>query len=186
MYASDTKPNTKPDTKPETSQLNRTPTIARQPDIKRLGAYLIDAGLITLSQVDVALNDQEFMDDGMRFGDVLVARGWVKQQTLDYLIEKVVEPEQLIARRVVLEESMTVRHDLHATPEVIVQEAPAVEPVSATANILAEARSLDGDAVFQVVLPPLEQTTRTDPTLSNQRRSLSSQPEEKDGLNWVG
>jgi hypothetical protein len=175
MYASDTKP--------ETSQLNRISTIARQPDIKRLGAYLIDAGLITPSQVDVALNDQEFMDDGMRFGDVLVARGWVKQQTLDYLIAKVVEPEQLIARRVVLEESMTVRHDLHATPEVPV---PEEKPVLATANVLGEARSLDGDAVFQVVLPPLEQTTRPDPTLSNQRRSLSSLPEEKDGLNWVG
>jgi hypothetical protein len=179
MYASDTKP--------ETSPLNRIPTNPsshRQPDIKRLGAYLIDAGLITPSQVDVALNDQEFMDDGMRFGDVLVARGWVKQQTLDYLIEKVVEPEQSIARRVVLEESMTVRH-LHTAPEIMPQEVPEPKPVVAE-NILAEARSLDGDAVFQVVLPPLEQTTRTDPTLSNQRRSLSSQPEEKDGLNWVG
>jgi hypothetical protein len=182
MYASDTKP----DTKQDTSQLNRISSHPRQPDIKRLGAYLIDAGLITLSQVDVALNDQEFMDDGMRFGDVLVARGWVKQQTLDYLIEKVVEPEQSIARRVVLEESMTVRQDLHATPEAPTPGILETEPVLATANILAEARSLDGDAVFQVVLPPVEQTTRPDPTLSNQRRSLSSQPEEKDGLNWVG
>jgi hypothetical protein len=178
MYASDTKPEIRP--------VNHIPTSTRQPDIKRLGAYLIDAGLITPSQVDVALNDQEFMDDGMRFGDVLVARGWVKQQTLDYLIEKVVEPEQSIARRVVLEESMTVRHHLHATPEVAAPEVPEEKPVLATANVLGEARSLDGDAVFQVVLPPLEQTTRTDPTLSNQRRSLSSQPEEKDGLNWVG
>lgn len=65
--------------------------VSSQP--KRLGSYLVEAGLITSAQVDVALNDQKIMGD-MRFGDVLVARGWIKQQTLDYLIKKVVEPEQ--------------------------------------------------------------------------------------------
>lgn len=65
---------------------------------KRLGSYLVEAGLITSAQVDVALNDQKIMSD-MRFGDVLVARGWIKQQTLDYLIKKVVEPEQQAAKQ---------------------------------------------------------------------------------------
>jgi hypothetical protein len=41
---------------------------------KRLGGYLVEAGLITPAQVDVALNDQKIMD-GMRFGEVLSARG---------------------------------------------------------------------------------------------------------------
>lgn len=67
------------------------------PSAKYLGSYLVEAGLITSAQVDVALNDQKIMDD-MRFGEVLVARGWVKQQTLDYLIKKVVEPEQRAAK----------------------------------------------------------------------------------------
>ena len=65
--------------------------------VKCLGYYLVEAGLITQAQVDVALNDQKIMDD-MRFGEVLVARGWIKQQTLDYLIRKIVEPEQRAAR----------------------------------------------------------------------------------------
>ncbi|WP_106253988.1 hypothetical protein [Phormidesmis priestleyi] len=65
--------------------------------MKRLGCYLIEAGLITQAQIDVALNDQKIMDD-MRFGEVLVARGWIKQQTLDYLIKKIVDPEQRAAR----------------------------------------------------------------------------------------
>ncbi len=59
---------------------------------KRLGAYLIEAGLITPAQVDVVLNDQQVT--GMRFGEILATRGWVKQQTIEYLMQKVVLPER--------------------------------------------------------------------------------------------
>lgn len=59
---------------------------------KRLGGYLVDAGLLTPAQVDVALNDQKMT--GMRFGEILAARGWVKQQTIEYLMQKVILPEQ--------------------------------------------------------------------------------------------
>jgi hypothetical protein len=69
------------------------------PAAKRLGSYLVEAGLITPAQVDVALNDQKMMDD-LRFGEALVTRGWIKQQTLDYLIKKIVEPEQQALRQV--------------------------------------------------------------------------------------
>ncbi len=69
----------------------------RNGSVKCLGYYLVEAGLITQAQVDVVLNDQKIMDD-MRFGEVLVARGWIKQQTLDYLIKKIVEPEQRAAK----------------------------------------------------------------------------------------
>jgi hypothetical protein len=201
----------------------------KHPEIKRLGAYLIDAGLITPGQVDVALNDQEFMEDRMRFGDVLVARGWVKQQTLDYLIEKVVEPEQLIARRVVLEDAMTVRHDVHHVPSprlhavqtldppavnaptaepitlgqividtieepITVEEPIVAEPITVEQpidqNVVAQARSLDGDTVFQIVMPPRHTaaslTPKVDPTLKNERKSLASVDDTEDGLNWVG
>lgn len=59
---------------------------------KRLGGYLVDAGLLTPGQVSVALNDQKMT--GMRFGEILAARGWVKQQTIEYLMRKVIIPEQ--------------------------------------------------------------------------------------------
>ncbi len=59
---------------------------------KRLGGYLVEAGLLTPAQIDVALNDQKLT--GMRFGEILAARGWVKQQTIEYLMHKVVLPEQ--------------------------------------------------------------------------------------------
>jgi hypothetical protein len=173
----------------------------KQPEIKRLGAYLIEAGLITPAQVDVALNDQEFMEDEMRFGDVLVARGWIKQQTLDYLMEKVVEPEQTIARRVVLEDAMLVRHtvpheallhDLVLDPPTVIEPEPVVQPEPVAAaphkSVLGQARSLDGDTIFQVVMPAIHQNDlpdSLDPSLQNERKPLTA-AETEDGLNWVG
>ncbi|MGF1603184.1 MAG: hypothetical protein ACFCU8_14405 [Thermosynechococcaceae cyanobacterium] len=61
---------------------------------KRLGGYLIDAGLLTDSQVEVALNDQR--STGMRFGDIIVERGWVKRRTIEYLTNKVINMEREI------------------------------------------------------------------------------------------
>ncbi len=62
------------------------------PRKKRLGGYLVEAGLLTPAQVDMVLHDQKAT--GMRFGEILAARGWVKQQTIEYLMEKVVLPER--------------------------------------------------------------------------------------------
>jgi hypothetical protein len=59
---------------------------------KRLGAYLVDAGLLTADQINVILNDQQ--STGMRFGEIVTARGWVKEQTIEWIVQKVVEPER--------------------------------------------------------------------------------------------
>lgn len=78
---------------PDFSRRPSAPAAANSvPHRKRLGSYLIEAGLLTPAQVDVALNDQKLT--GMRFGEVLAARGWVKQQTIEYLMQKVILPEQ--------------------------------------------------------------------------------------------
>lgn len=70
--------------------------ISYDPTDKRLGSYLIDAGLLSPSQVDVALSDQA--STGLRFGEIIVERGWVKQQTIDYLHRKVIELEREIGQ----------------------------------------------------------------------------------------
>jgi hypothetical protein len=70
----------------------RVKTVPTLTGMKRIGSYLVDAGLLTLGQIEVALNDQKVT--GMRFGEILAARGWVKQQTVDYLMEKIVMPER--------------------------------------------------------------------------------------------
>jgi hypothetical protein len=70
--------------------------ISYDPTDKRLGSYLIDAGLLSPSQVDVALNDQA--STGLRFGEIIVERGWVKQQTIEYLHRKIIELEREIGQ----------------------------------------------------------------------------------------
>jgi hypothetical protein len=72
---------------------NLSPT----PRPKHLGGYLVEAGLLTPAQVDMVLDDQK--NSGMRFGEILAARGWVKQQTIEYLMEKVILPEQEALRK---------------------------------------------------------------------------------------
>ena len=62
------------------------------PNSKRIGSYLLDAGLVTKAQIDVALNDQK--STGMRLGEVVVMRGWVKEKTMRFIINKVIEIER--------------------------------------------------------------------------------------------
>lgn len=64
---------------------------------KRLGDYLVEAGLISEAQIHVALNDQNLaaqQGSPMKFGEILATRGWVKQQTIDYFMKKLVVPER--------------------------------------------------------------------------------------------
>jgi hypothetical protein len=95
-------------------QVQSVPLAPAKP--KRLGAYLVEAGLLTPAQIDVALNDQKIMSE-MRFGEVLVARGWIKQQTLDYLMKKIVEPEQ-----------RAVKQERLSPPTVPPRESPTTPP----------------------------------------------------------
>jgi hypothetical protein len=52
----------------------------------------MEAGLLTTAQLEVALADQQIT--GMRLGEVLVRRGWIKEETVEYLMEKVILPER--------------------------------------------------------------------------------------------
>jgi len=71
---------------------------------KRLGSYLVESGLLTTAQLDVALKDQKMTEEmtgtHMQLGEIVTARGWVKEQTIEYLMRKIVLPErQLIEKR---------------------------------------------------------------------------------------
>jgi hypothetical protein len=60
---------------------------------KPIGAYLVEAGLLSEAQVGVALADQGVTS--MIFGEILVTRGWIKAQTIEYLMQKIVIPERI-------------------------------------------------------------------------------------------
>ncbi len=64
----------------------------RKTNPKPIGAYLVESGLLTPAQVEVALKDQALTS--LRLGDIVAARGWVKTQTIEYLMDKIVLPER--------------------------------------------------------------------------------------------
>ncbi len=51
-----------------------------------LGQILIEAGLISINQIEIALREQE--ETGLRIGEILVAHGWIKQSTVDFFAEE--------------------------------------------------------------------------------------------------
>ncbi|WP_253274184.1 hypothetical protein [Myxosarcina sp. GI1] len=54
---------------------------------KPLGEILQDAGLVTDSQIKVALFDQKNYQD-LRVGEILAMRGWIEQTTADFFGEQ--------------------------------------------------------------------------------------------------
>jgi hypothetical protein len=156
------------------------------PLTKRLGSYLVDAGLITPGQIEVALNDQQVMDGGMRFGEILVTRGWIKQQTLDYLIHKVVEPEQTAAQQTPKTAAAAARRAAAAAA------VPATGRTTASGRpAVATAQPLDpmGSPVVVVFDQPAAAAATGRDTDSyhplNARKPLVSLTDE-DGVSWAG
>lgn len=53
---------------------------------KPLGQILIEAGLISINQIEIVLREQE--ETGLRIGEILVSHGWIKQSTVDFFAEE--------------------------------------------------------------------------------------------------
>lgn len=64
---------------------------------KRIGTYLLEAGLVTSEQLQEALDEQTKI--AMPLGKLLASRGWVSQQTIEFMMEKVIRPEQELVLR---------------------------------------------------------------------------------------
>lgn len=148
---------------------------------KRLGSYLIDAGLINQGQIDVALNDQKAT--GMKFGEVLATRGWVKQQTVEYFMAKIVLPERQSRKRAPASSSKTMPPDLgrrgvRHTPSQTTQSRPTTGQ-----------RRIPEHPTIRQEHPTLSQsnsgksTGRKVPPIT---KPLPSTSKDQDGVNWVG
>ena len=177
----------------------------------RLGSYLIEAGLITAAQVSVVLNDQR-VDTDMRFGEVLVARGWVKPETIEFIMTRVVEPERRATHDRNLAASLAesqkqtqasqapkippyrVKHFADRSTETLVAppaqtQKPTPPPYPTTPPVIARARSLDGDFEFEIFdsladTGPVSDASKTN-ARRNDRKPLPSVPEDG-GVNWAG
>lgn len=131
---------------------------------KRLGGYLLEAGLLTLDQINVILNDQQAT--GMRFGEIVVARGWLKEQTIEWIVEKVVEPE---------------RQALHHTPTPPVASLPRSQSNSDS--------TLSGDRAMSSSAPGIDRALSSKPFARREipiSKPLPSVNAADNGVYWVG
>jgi hypothetical protein len=104
---------------------------------KRLGDYLIEAGLLTSAQVEVALADQ--VTTQLRFGDVLIRRGWIREETIEYLMQKVILPERTGHQNeaAYLESSRNLLKTLlRIRPNVQASDSPLTRPPAASSENL--------------------------------------------------
>lgn len=60
---------------------------------KPLGIYLVEAGIVTPEQVKIALEAQKHSKNKL-LGEVIASHGWVAQETIEYLMDKVILPER--------------------------------------------------------------------------------------------
>jgi hypothetical protein len=135
--------------------------------MKPLGQYFVDAGLLNEAQIRVALTDQQIT--GMLFGEVVVARGWMKEQTVEYLVQKVVVPERkrLEAKR--LQAKQSSQH-LQAYPTHPQTGIPTV----------SQALVRDGEAPDD---PSNSSFKRKDPPIAKPLPSVNSVDSD---VSWVG
>ena len=66
-------------------------------NVKPLCSCLLDAGLLTQEHINDALAEQKIT--GMRLEEILEQQGLVKKQTIQYLIEKVIQPEREVSKK---------------------------------------------------------------------------------------
>ena len=78
---------------------HRRTDVSHYPGKKRIGSYLVDAGLLSLAQVEVVLSDQDSTE--MRFGEILVSRGWLSFQTVEFLFQNLILPQRTLAKQTV-------------------------------------------------------------------------------------
>ncbi len=61
--------------------------MSKSPPIKPLGAILRQAGLVSSARIETALQEQTQYQD-MKIGEILALRGWIKQETADFFVQK--------------------------------------------------------------------------------------------------
>ncbi|MBE9179265.1 hypothetical protein IQ268_11895 [Oculatella sp. LEGE 06141] len=174
---------------------DRTSTHAPQPapTPKRLGGYLMDAGLVTSDQIHVALRDQQAT--GLRLGEILVARGWLKEQTVEWVMSQVVIPERkAYSQPPTPDLSQSARQAVQTTPSQPrrLTQADLNDPelINGLTRIRPAARSATPQSTSQST-PRFSGTAASQPNTPIDRRPPiakplpSVQPPDED-VSWVG
>jgi rubrerythrin len=144
---------------------------------KRLGDYLVEAGLLTEAQIEVALADQA--TTSLRFGEVLIRRGWVKEETIEYLMQKVILPERtghenttsyLESSRNLLKTLLKIRSGSQGSNSLLLGPPTFALENSASMQDLKQAEQDNPQSIAPPVVP------QAPPTVAPQSRSAAVAP----------
>ncbi|MDZ4874230.1 MAG: hypothetical protein CLLPBCKN_003626 [Chroococcidiopsis cubana SAG 39.79] len=95
-----------------------TKNVELKPSVtKPLGQYLVEAGIITSDQLETALAEQQQTEK--RIGEILSVRGWVKQETIEYVMKNIVLPEREIDEQKLPNETLFRSNSRFATSQNI-------------------------------------------------------------------
>lgn len=95
---------------------------------KHLGESLIEAGLITPSQLETALKEQN--SSGRHLQEILTKHGWIELQTIEYFLEKVASPEQSAPNKKQLEQNNNSIEQTSHTEQLLPKFAVNLSPKS--------------------------------------------------------
>jgi hypothetical protein len=95
---------------------------------KHLGECLIEAGLITPSQLETALKEQN--SSGRHLQEILTKHRWIELQTIKYFLEKVASPEQSAPNKKQLEQNNNSIEQTSHTEQLLPKFAVNLSPKS--------------------------------------------------------
>ena len=75
-----------------------------------LGEILVEAGLVTLAQIEFALQEQ--IENNLKIGKILAKHNWIKQKTADFFVEKwfkLLKEEKKTATNILFQKSWSYR-----------------------------------------------------------------------------
>ncbi|MEN9221970.1 MAG: hypothetical protein Q6M04_05985 [Thermostichus sp. BF3_bins_97] len=112
------------------ADLPSEPTPApKEPENQPIGQVLKQAGLLNEGQIQVALVDQRY--SGLLFGEILVARGWVKPETITFFLDHLILPRDSEVPRTIPQA------EFRPAPTPVPEETPHPQPPTPAAEDLS-------------------------------------------------
>ena len=100
----------------------------KEEDKQPLGYYLKQAALLSEQQIQAILTEQQQNQDQLKFGEIAIAKGWLKQKTVNFFL-RYLAPEHLSTTNVVEE---ILENKSHAVPVSPIVKTPQKTPASFT------------------------------------------------------
>ena len=119
--------------------------IQKQKSHKLFGSYFLEAGILSNEQLQEALQEQKNKHPYKKIGEILLLRGWIQQNTLNYFVKKIIQPEREMQRKKNLQQYSIQKADdrnrlkLNLQPNLVCKILLVIVMILIFANLLSHA-----------------------------------------------